>query len=295
MENYVDALIHFDLDRYSVGAFYISLAVALSVGGQLLFKRWMGTEAIASCHEVGGYYMAIVGSLYAVVLGLVIFDAISNFQEASLCVKDEAKALLAVYALADQFPENGKVEIKAKVRAYVEEVVGHEWEYMDQSTFSPRARKMMWALLDVVKRIEPHGENQKALLPLLVNEVFTAWSERRERIEKIGIAIPGLEWFVLLAGAIVTIIFTYFFTISIGTAQLLMTAMISFMVAINLYLVLLFGNPYSGDLRISATAFKVLDDYIQDHLTSLDGAGLRETRENLSQMSDNVSVLPLYP
>ena len=149
MENYFEALIHLDLDQYTVGAFYITLAVAISVGGQLLFKRWMGAESIAMCHEVGGYYMAIVGSLYAVVLGLVIFDAISNFQDASVCVKNEAKALLAVYAMADQFPENGKEEIKAKIRDYVEEVVNHEWAYMDQNTFSPRARKIMWALLDL--------------------------------------------------------------------------------------------------------------------------------------------------
>jgi Protein of unknown function (DUF4239) len=284
MENFIDGLIHFDLSRYSVGAFYILVFIGLSVAGQVLVKRLMGVETIALCHEVGGYYMAIVGSLYAVVLGLVIYDAISTFQNASLCVKDEAKAMLAVYALADQFPNNGKDQIKALSTSYVDEVVQNEWRLMDSGEFSNRARKTMWTLIDVIKQIEPKSENQKVMLRLLIDESLAAWSARRERIEKIGIGMPMIEWFVLVAGALVTIIFTYFFTISVGKAQLIMTGMVSFMVAINLYMVLLFGNPYSGDLKIDTTAFRVLEQYIQTHLTSLDDASEESARKVLSQV-----------
>ncbi len=282
MENFIDALIHFDLGRYSVGAVYILVFIGLSVAGQVLVKRLMGVETIALCHEVGGYYMAIVGSLYAVVLGLVIYDAISTFQDASTCVKDEAKAMLAIYALADQFPNNGKDQIKALSTSYVDEVVQNEWRLMDSGEFSHRARKTMWTLIDVIKQIEPKSENQKVMLHLLIDESLAAWSARRGRIEKIGIGIPTIEWFVLVAGALVTIIFTYFFTISVGKAQLIMTGMVSFMVAINLYMVLLFGNPYSGDLKIDTTAFNVLNQYIQTHLSSLDDASEESARKVLS-------------
>lgn len=288
MENFIDALLHFDLSRYSVGAVYILVFIGLSVAGQVLVKRLMGVETIALCHEVGGYYMAIVGSLYAVVLGLVIYDAISTFQSASLCVKEEAKAMLAVYALADQFPNNGKDQIKALSTSYVDEVVQNEWRLMDGGEFSSRARKTMWVLLDVIKQIEPKSENQKVMLRLLVDETLSAWSARRERIEKIGVGIPDIEWFVLIAGALITIIFTYFFTISVGKAQLIMTGMVSFMVAINLYMVLLFGNPYSGDLKIDTTAFNVLNQYMQSHLSSLDDASEESARKLLSQVDSQL-------
>jgi hypothetical protein len=235
--------------------------------------------------------MAIVGSLYAVVLGLVIYDAISNFQSASLCVKNEAKALLAVYSMADQFPDNGKTDIKGLTTRYVEEVMNHEWALMDKHDFSQKARMTMWALLDVVKKIEPGNENQKALLPILMSEAMTAWSERCERLDKVDMGIPGVEWFLLLTGAVVTIIFTYFFTISVSRAQLLMTAMIAFLVAINLYVVLLFGEPFSGDLKIDTIAFNILTDYIQSHL-ALEDAGIRNAIEPLSRLEDGGGHFP---
>lgn len=291
MENYLQAIIQFDFSRYPVGAFYIMVFIGVSVWGQMLFKRWMGTESIELCHEVGGYYMAVVGSLYAVVLGLVIYDAISNYQSASLCVKNEAKALLAVYSMADQFTDNGTTDIKALTSRYVEEVVNNEWPLMDQHGYSQKARMTMWLLLDVVKKIEPRNENQKALLPILMSEAITTWSERRERLDKVDMGIPGVEWFVLLTGAVVTIIFTYFFTISVSKAQLLMTAMISFLVAINLYLVMLFGEPFSGDLKIDTTAFDILTDYIQSHL-ALEDAGIPNAIEPLSRLDDGGGHFP---
>jgi hypothetical protein len=113
-----------------------------------------------------------------------------------------------------------------------------------------------------------------------------AWSARRARIEKIGLGIPELEWFTLLAGAVITILFTYFFTIAIGTVQLLMTGMVAFMLAINLYMVLMFGNPYSGDLRIPATAFEVLNQYMHSHLSFLDGAEKGAIEEAISTAPD---------
>lgn len=286
MESFINGVVHLNFGLFTVGAFYIALFVILSAVGQVLVKKLMGTETIALCHEVGGYYMSIVGSMYAVVLGLVIFDAITNFQDASLAVKDEAKALLAVYSLADQFEGKGKAQVKELASDYVREVVENEWRTMDQGDFSPKARSIMWKLLDQVKQIEPQSENQRVVLPIMINEALMAWSARRARIEKIGIGIPDLEWFTLLAGAVITILFTYFFTIAIGTAQLFMTGMVAFMVAINLYLVLMFGNPYSGDLRIPATAFEVLNQYMHSHLSFMDGAQKGQLQESISRAPD---------
>lgn len=286
MGSFISGVVQFDLDVLSVGAFYIFLFVLLSAVGQILVKRWMGTETIALCHEVGGYYMALVGSMYSVILGLVIYDSISNFGTASLAVKDEAKSLMAVYSLADQFPGNGKAEVKALTQDYVKEICENEWALMDENTFSHKARMKFWDLMDAVKQIEPRSENQRVVLPILINESLMAWSARRERIEKIGMGIPKIEWFALLVGAVVTIVFTYFFTIAIGTVQLLMTAMVAFTVAINLYLVLLFGNPYSGDLRIPSTAFDVLNQYINSHLSFLDGAEKGGAGESIGKAHD---------
>jgi hypothetical protein len=53
--------------------------------------------------------------------------------------------------------------------------------------------------------------------------------------------IPIILWIVLLVGAVLTVLFTYFFRLGF-TVQLAMTGMVAPLIALNLYLVILFGN-----------------------------------------------------
>jgi hypothetical protein len=69
--------------------------------------------------------------------------------------------------------------------------------------------------------------------------------------------LPRVEWFVLIIGGIVTVAFTYFFGVENQKVQMIMTCMVSLLISLNLYLVVLFGAPFSGDLCIDSDAFKV--------------------------------------
>ena len=49
--------------------------IILSCLGQIAFRKLLGSQRLSSCHEVGGYYFSVVGTFYAVLVGLIIFDA----------------------------------------------------------------------------------------------------------------------------------------------------------------------------------------------------------------------------
>lgn len=49
-----------------------------------------------ACHEVGGYYMAAVGTLYAVVLGMAVSEASSKYDDARHFLESENNSLLEV-------------------------------------------------------------------------------------------------------------------------------------------------------------------------------------------------------
>jgi len=69
---------------------------------------------------------------------------------------------------------------------------------------------------------------------------------------------------VLLTGAVITIIFTYFFTTSLFKTQLFMTGLITLIISINLYLVLVFGEPFGGDLKVSDDSYVTARQYMND-------------------------------
>ena len=58
-------------------------------------------------------------------------------------------------------------------------------------------------------------------------------------------------------GAIITVVFTYFFRLQSLRVQQAMIGMISLIIALNIYLMILFGYPYSGDLHVNPDRFRM--------------------------------------
>ncbi|MGJ0508633.1 MAG: hypothetical protein ACR652_16210 [Methylocystis sp.] len=260
----------FPLDHFVYGIPAIMLAVAGAMTCQFLVKRLLGAETIKQCHEVGGYYLSIVGALYAVLLGLVVFDALGKFQDAEKTVELEGKSALAVSAIAKQFPKSD-ARIQTLVKRYLDQVIDVEWQMMARNGASMEARQALVDLVREILVIEPQTENQKALFPTLSAETMTLWEKRRDRVKLSNYGLPTPEWVVLLGGAAITIVFTFFFTIDSGPIHLFMTGLVTLIISMSLYLALLFGAPFSGDLRVSKD-------------------GLIATRKSCGQLSQRVNV-----
>lgn len=244
------------LDRYAVGVPVIALFSLLVALCPLGLRRLLGPERIRQCHEVGGYYLAIVGGFYAVLLGLIVFAAMDKFSQAESTVENEARSILGVYTLASQFGDEGRA-IQDNLAKYTHEVVVNEWRMMENNKISLAARKLFIETMDRIKKIEPVTENQKALYPVMVSEVINLWDSRRDRTKVTNYGIPGAEWTVLILGAAITLFFTMFFTIDSQSIHMVMTGMIALLIFASLYLVLLFGAPFSGDMRVSNMGFLV--------------------------------------
>lgn len=245
------------VDSYIVGTILILGISLLSVLGLLVVRKYFDLEKLKSCHEVGGYLLSVVGTMYAVLLGLIVVDAMTKFQTARDVVEQEANSLADVFLLANSFPEEKCHKVRVICNDYVKEILTDEWPAMAQGKISTSARKAIVELMKEVMSFEPVTENQKAIYPIAVQEACQVWDFRRARTNMAQHGIPVVEWVVLIIGAIVTIVFTYFFGLSDARAQMAMTAMVSLLISLNMYLVILFGAPYSGDLQVNPDAFRV--------------------------------------
>ena len=90
------------LDKFAVGFSAILLTVAVAIAGHILTRKILGKESLKMLHEVAGYYITVVGALYAVVLGFVVLDAMSKFQHATETVKDEANLIRSCISFSNR-------------------------------------------------------------------------------------------------------------------------------------------------------------------------------------------------
>ena len=86
--------------------------------------------------------LSMVGTLYAVLLGLVVVDAMVRFERAIDGVQGESTRLADVFLLAERFPEPQQERIQDLCRAYAAEVVEREWPLMSMGRSSLAARRI---------------------------------------------------------------------------------------------------------------------------------------------------------
>jgi hypothetical protein len=253
-------------DSYVGGFMLITATTSVAVLGQLFVRHFIDNNKLEDCHEVGGQFLAVIGTMYAVLLGLVVVDAMSKFQQAAVAVEQEANSLADVFLLSERMPLTQRDKIQQLCVQYSNQVVDNEWKTMDESKVYVPARRTAITLMKTTMDYEPVKESEKAVYPIMVQEVCQLWDNRRARTNMATNGMPFIEWIVLIVGGIITVVFTYFFYVESLAAQVAMTTMVTIIIGLNLFLVLLFGYPFSGDLIVKPDAFKVDQMIFQDKI-----------------------------
>jgi hypothetical protein len=232
------------------------ITIASVVGLLLVRTKWSATRT-RQHHEVGGYMLSILATLYAVVLGFVVVDVSDNVQQAKVNIEAEANAMLNICMFADGFPKSDSGAIGAACLAYCNAVVDKEWEGMPEGKLCPESYHTMRQIWNAIKSCNPSNEKENAFYTSILDNYNAMLSARRTRlVTAIGYVSP-IMWVVLIGGAITTIGFTYFFSTQSLRSQIVMTVLVSVTLALNLYLIIINSNPFAGEWKIRPQAFKL--------------------------------------
>ncbi|NDC54978.1 MAG: DUF4239 domain-containing protein, partial [Planctomycetia bacterium] len=236
------------------------LIIAGSIAAALLLvecvRRLFSKEMLQEAHDVTGNLLAVVGTLYAVLLGLIVVDALVRFEHAIDVVQEESNSLADIFLLAQRLPDTFRDRLQTTCRDYAREVVDDEWPLMATGHVSMAARKTAFQLTGCLADFEPATESEKVVYPLLLEQIRELWDCRRERVCTAEYGIPAVEWVVLVSGAVVTMLFAGLFRTESVNLQRLVTGLAALLIGLNLYLVSLFGYPFSGELTVSSRPFE---------------------------------------
>lgn len=245
------------MNVYLNGLIWVVIASAIAVSGMLVVRKYVGIERLISYHEVAGYMLSVVGTLYAVLLGFVVVDAMQHTQELRVLVDQEASGLCNIYLCANGLPSDKKLQIQRICSEYADVVINDEWNRMGARSYSPEAFRLVWLLWTTITTYDPVTERQKTLHQQLTSEICAMAQNRRTRIVSASHGINPLMWGFLNAGAGLTIIFTYFFGVANVKVQALMTVLVSLTISLNVFLAFVFSNPFVGDFAVQADSFKL--------------------------------------
>lgn len=203
-----------------------------------------------------------VGTMYAIIAGLLVFGVFNTFDRASAATADEGSALVLMYRNADQFPQGEKEKAHASIRNYTTSVIEDEWSALADGDGS-------------LKTAEALGNMYRVLGPMVPT---TAWSDqysqaydnlnnvvtmRNARINSSEATLPGIYWLLVLGGALLAIVYLALETVGSRFMHCVAVGLMGAFVGLVIFLLAQVNQPFRGEIAIPPTSF-------QNALTTMD-------------------------
>ncbi|MFJ6756012.1 MULTISPECIES: hypothetical protein [unclassified Streptomyces] len=206
--------------------------------------------------DVIEYMTMMIGVIYAIVLGLAIAGVWEGRGAAQEYVRQEAQALHEISVRSEVYPAEVRKKIRSDVDAYVTYVVDTEWKEMaDHGDLTDRGGELLERIRRDVTDYEPQTDHEGQAYQPLVDQVAVADDARSARGQSAGATMPGVVWFGLITGALVTVGLIFTLQIRRSFREMLLAGLFSALIAFLLFLIWDFDAPFGRGIAATAEPF----------------------------------------
>ena len=241
---------------------------AAVVGGVLLSwlilwtVRWrMSHPDLTPLNDVMGFVYSTIGVVYSVIFAFVVVTTWQQFEDVRALEDAESHAVADLYRLLPGLPESEQEQARATLTEYVQTAIEVEWPQMADGDTTGTATL---ALIDRMWQI--YGDAQSG--PTAQGELYSDGLERlaelggirRERLHASEHGIPGMLWFALIIGALVTVGFAAGFRVESWVVHAWLVAALAALVSLFLLVTIELDRPYAGDIRVAPEQFRAVQE-----------------------------------
>ncbi|MFD7131701.1 hypothetical protein [Streptomyces sp. NPDC059894] len=209
--------------------------------------------------DVIEYMTMWIGVVYAIVLGLAIAGVWEARGVAQDHVQTEAQALHEISERVRVYPADVRDRVREDVNAYVGHVVSTEWKVMaDKGEVTRRGDELLGRLRADLTDYQPKSDFEAQAYQPLLDQMAVADQARNARAGSMDPTMPGVVWFGLVIGAVITIGMVFALQIRRTMRELILAGLFSALIAFLLFLIWDFDAPYSRGITATTEPFLAL-------------------------------------
>ena len=236
----------------------VVLAILLAVGGFALVERLVPWQVRQRHNDVAGFIYAVLGVVYAVLLGFVTIAVWQDFEEARITADSEANELAELFWLAHEYPDPDGGRLEELARSYAKVVIHDEWPLMEKGRSSPRAWTLTQEMRSSIYAFDPDTPAEQVLYDRGLVQVHDLVDQRRLRLLEASGGVPRVLWGVLVVGGIIVVGFTYLFGLENTKSHRLIIAALAAMIALVISTIYALDHPFGGLTRVQPRAFELV-------------------------------------
>ncbi len=251
------------LPTWLIGVLLVVVVPALVLLVQWGIRRRWPALAVGEHNDVVGFIIAVVGVIYAVLLGFVVIVTWESFNSAESIVGQEASTLRSIHRESAAFPPETREQIQGLVRQYAAEVVSEEWPAMaDAEPGDPRVGDVLDELTAAIASVPVSTPAQEEFVGAEAQRLSELVALRSERLDYADRGIPEVLWVALVVGGVVTVGFALLFGLRRAVLHSLMVGSLAALVGVLFFVTLVINYPFAGDVAVEPEPFqRVLTDF----------------------------------
>jgi hypothetical protein len=244
----------------------VGFTVSLSIVGIYIFRPWVKKwwEGHDNNDQIS-FYLSAIGVFYGITLGLLAAGVWQNFNEAEEKVNLEASTLSALFIDVSSFPVKESQVLKTDLKKYVHFVIHKAWDLHRQGISKTQGTELLFQFQKHLYGFNPQGPREEIIFAESVKEFNRLIELRRQRLQSVTSGMNASIWVVIAIGAFFTLIICCLFNIKSLRLHVIMNGIIGIIIGTLIHLVVMYDNPFRGDVSIDSEAFEgVYEDLMQN-------------------------------
>jgi hypothetical protein len=249
-----------DLPLFVTGTILIGSLCLYAIAGVVLVRRHVLPRLRIRPEDsdfVGALVQAIM-VFYGLAVALIAVSVWETYADVGRIISAEASRVGALYRDVSSYPQPTRGELQQELRGYLDYVIQDAWLEQRAGRVPQGGVEWMDRFQAALASFEPSTEGQK----LLHGETLRAYNlmieARRLRLDAVLTRLPGVMWFVIGAGAVISLSSAFFFHVDDVRLHGLLVVLLALFIGLIVFMVAALDRPFHGDLGVSAEPYQLI-------------------------------------
>jgi hypothetical protein len=254
----------FDLPLAITGPMIIGGLCLCAIIGLLLVRRFVlpRLRIHIDDSQFSGSMVQCVMVFYGLAVALIAVNVSQTYSDVSKTVSQEATALAALYRDVSGYPQPIRQELQKELRAYVDQVIHEDWPMQRHGKVPGAGVALMNDFQTTLISFEPATDGQKILHAEALRAYNNMIQARRMRLDAVGTGLPGVMWAVIIVGAVIGLVATFFFKVEDARLHGVLVTLLAAFIGLVIFMILALDQPFRGDLGISSQSYQLIYDHL---------------------------------
>jgi len=250
----------YNLPTWLFALLTMSGCVSLALVGLRLIHRRLHASSLATLIDNGtvGWFFSGVTVLYGLLLGLLTVATWTNYTQATGLASQEAASLAVLYRDLAGYPLPERTQLQTQLRTYTRFIIDQSWPLQRRGFIHDGESGELIGLQGPLMAFEPTTETSKILHQEAIRTFNSLVELRRLRAESISGSVPGVIWYVVLLGALLTLAFGYLFVVESFWFHGVLVSLLAAVIGLLIFLIAALDHPYWGEVSVSPQAYELV-------------------------------------